>query len=190
MRLLNCLTLATFLATAQPSKVINSDLEFMVLNPPNFKIKLELPFVKKLRHYEDFVLAASEKYGINPNQIYAIIHTESSGNPKAVSPAGAVGLMQLMPITQRHLGLTREEALNPEISIMEGVRYYTGLLAYYEGNEVLALAAYNMGQRKVNRLLRKHNLNKEATYEDLRDSLYDETRRYVAKILSIDEKSL
>lgn len=182
---LSCTLLGTILAVASPSEITSSDLEFRVTNLRQFTIQ---PSIKKPRHiirYEPYVKKAAEAHNIHPSHIYAIIHTESSGNPKAVSPAGAVGLMQLMPITQRHLGLTREDAFDPESSIMGGIRYYSDLLSRFQGNEFLALAAYNMGPTKVNRLLKKRNLEpSEVTYEVLINNLNRETREYIAKVLS------
>ena len=76
---------------------------------------------------------------------------ESSYNPKAVSKAGAIGLMQLMPTTARALGV--EDIFNPEQNINAGVRYFKQMLKRFHGNTALALAAYNAGSAKV----RKYN---------------------------------
>ena len=92
---------------------------------------------------------------------------ESSYNKRSVSKQGAVGLMQLMPVTAKSLGV--ENILNPEENIHAGVKYYRSLLNRFNGEEKLALAAYNAGARNV----RKYNGVPP----------FKETRRYIKKVL-------
>ena len=97
--------------------------------------------------YMPIILAAASRYRVDPNIIRAIIKAESNYNPKAVSKAGAVGLMQLMPRTARALGV--KDSFNPEQNIHGGVKYFSQLLNKFNGDHALALAAYNAGSRNV-----------------------------------------
>jgi soluble lytic murein transglycosylase-like protein len=81
----------------------------------------------------------------------AVAWIESRGNPKAESPVGARGIMQLMPATAKELGVT--DAFDPEQNIAAGVAYLARLLRKYGGSEVHALAAYNWGPGKVDAAL-------------------------------------
>ncbi len=97
--------------------------------------------------YIPIIMKAARKYKIDPAIIKAIIKAESGYNPKAVSKAGARGLMQLMPRTAKSLGV--EDSFCPEQNILAGVRYFKQLLNQFNGDVKLALAAYNAGSRKV-----------------------------------------
>ncbi len=95
------------------------------------------------------ITKAAQAYEVDAALIRAIIMAESSNNPKAVSHRGAQGLMQLMPITARSLGIA--DVFNPELNIDGGVRYFKSLLDRFNGNVELALAAYNAGSRYVHK---------------------------------------
>jgi soluble lytic murein transglycosylase-like protein len=86
-------------------------------------------------------------YDVDPGLIKAIIWAESSFNPSAVSPRGAMGLMQLMPATAKSLGV--KDILDPQNNIDCGVRYFKQLMVQFHGDERLALAAYNAGSTRV-----------------------------------------
>ena len=98
-------------------------------------------------NYNNLILKYAEKYDVNPNLVKAMIKQESSFNPRAVSRAGAKGLMQLMPATASDLSV--RNSFNPEENINGGVKLISKLIKRYKGNVELALAAYNAGPGKV-----------------------------------------
>ena len=93
--------------------------------------------------YTDLIERISSNYGIDPVLIQAVVQAESSFNPYAVSPSGAAGLMQLMPSTAVALGVA--DVFDPEQNIDGGVRCLLGQIIRYDGNVLMALAAYNCG---------------------------------------------
>ncbi len=115
--------------------------------------------------FETMVREAGQKYRVDPSLIKAVIQVESGGNPLAVSPAGARGLMQLTPQTAFELGVVNP--FNPLENVMAGTRYLRSLLDRYHGDLKLALAAYNWGMG---------NLEKRP------QAMPRETRNYVAQV--------
>jgi len=89
----------------------------------------------------------SSEYGIPPKLVIAIIQVESQGNPKAISPAGALGLMQLMPEVIKACGV--EDPFDPVANLLAGVRHLNYLLLEFSGNLTMALSAYNAGSARV-----------------------------------------
>jgi len=125
--------------------------------------------------FDDIIKSKAEKYSVDENLIKAVIKAESGFNPNAVSPASAQGLMQLMPATAAGLGVTN--SFDPEQNIEGGVKYLKGLMDRFGGNVKLALAAYNCGPGRVERL-KLTNLNDPAQLA----KLPKETQNYVTKI--------
>lgn len=105
--------------------------------------------VSKLRGalaWREQAVMIGEELGVDPNLILAIIAQESGGDPSAISPAGAIGLMQLMPDTARALGVNPYDALD---NIRGGALYIRDMLRRYDNNLDEALAAYNAGPGRV-----------------------------------------
>jgi hypothetical protein len=123
------------------------------------------------------------EYGarIDPFLVAALIRQESGFNERAQSPAGAMGLMQLMPGTARRFErVSRRQLLNPRTNVKLGVKYFTRLLAHYGNDAELALAAYNAGPERVDEWRRRYPVANRTLFMDLIP--YRETRNYVALI--------
>jgi soluble lytic murein transglycosylase-like protein len=97
--------------------------------------------------FDDYIEVHAASQGVSPDLVRAVIQVESAFNPHAVSPKGAMGLMQLMPATARELGV--DNPFVPEDNIRGGVAYLRQLLDRYDSNVELALAAYNAGPGSV-----------------------------------------
>ena len=115
----------------------------------------------------ELLARAGQAHNIDADLLAAVVHAESNGNPRAVSRAGARGLMQLMPTTAAKLGV--EDSFAPEQNVSGGTAYLDQLLIRYHDNIALALAAYNAGPEAVDRY---HGVPP-----------YSETRAYVARIV-------
>lgn len=95
------------------------------------------------------IQAAAARAGLDPALVAAVIEAESGHNAQAVSPRGAVGLMQVLPETGALMGF--EEMADPAVNLEAGCRYLAGLLQRFGGDVELALAAYNAGPGAVRR---------------------------------------
>jgi soluble lytic murein transglycosylase-like protein len=116
--------------------------------------------------YGDAISSASNEFGVDEALLRAIIHAESAFNPRALSVAGAQGLMQLIPGTARDMGVL--DAFDANQNIRGGARYLALLLKNFNGNERLAAAAYNAGPGAVQK------------YNGVPP--YDETQVYVERV--------
>ncbi|MDE2572747.1 MAG: lytic transglycosylase domain-containing protein [bacterium] len=115
------------------------------------------------------VSSAAAESRVPSRLAYAMMQAESNGNPRAVSRAGALGLMQLLPTTARAYGVG--DPLDPWENVIGGTRYLHDLLVRYHGNVKLAVAAYNAGPAAVDRY---HGVPP-----------FRETRGYVSRVLSV-----
>ncbi|HEX5731775.1 MAG TPA: lytic transglycosylase domain-containing protein [Blastocatellia bacterium] len=97
--------------------------------------------------YDEMVMKAAARHGVDPNLIFAVMRQESGFNPRARSYKGASGLMQLMPATARRFGVSN--IYDPAENIEGGVRYLRFLLDMFNGDVELALAGYNAGEGAV-----------------------------------------
>jgi soluble lytic murein transglycosylase-like protein len=125
---------------------------------------------------DKLISAASQLYGVPEDLIKAVIETESSFNSSTVSSAGAKGLMQLMDGTARGLGVT--DSFDPAQNIDGGTRYLSNQLRRFDGNEKTALAAYNAGPGRIQRL----NITNDQQLMDKLHLLPLETQNYIRKI--------
>ena len=100
-----------------------------------------------LDKFSEAIDDAVQQYAIEPALLRAMIHAESGFQPRARSPKGAIGLMQLMPGTARQMGVA--DALVPYANVQGGAKYLAWLLARFNGDLPLAIAAYNAGPEAV-----------------------------------------
>ena len=121
--------------------------------------------------FRDLIEAAARRNGVDPALLAGLVKQESNFNPNARSAVGAQGLTQLMPSTARGLGVT--DPTDPAQSLEAGAKFLGGLLKQFGGDERLALAAYNAGPGAVKQ------------YGGIPP--YDETQRYVPKVLGYSE---
>jgi hypothetical protein len=122
------------------------------------------------RKYADLIARAADKHQVDVKLVHAVVQAESAYNATAVSSAGAVGLMQLMPGTARRFGVTDRN--DPYQNIDGGTRYLKHLLRLFNSDLNLAIAAYNAGENAV---IKNNNAIPP----------YSETRHYVKEVLSL-----
>ena len=162
------------LSSAEIYKYVDEDGVAHLTNVPNSKCNLVLKegwvqfyLNANLEDYDPLIWRAAEKYRVNYALVKAVIKAESNFNPRAISNAGARGLMQLMPKTANALRVN--DPFHPEENIEGGVRHLRYLLDLFNGNLHLVLAAYNAGEEAVFR------------YNDVPP--YRETRIYIQRVL-------
>lgn len=142
---------------------VPSDMRYRRIDIPSNRLH---PTISE-QELEPMISRFSRQHQLHPALIRAVIKAESGFDPHAVSRAGAVGLMQLMPQTAARMDV--RDLYDPEDNIGGGTKYLRQLLDRFRGNLPLALAAYNAGEHVVDR------------YRTLPP--YTETRQYVRKVL-------
>lgn len=115
----------------------------------------------------EILAGAGQEHNLDVDLLASVVKAESNGNPRALSRAGARGLMQLMPATANGLGV--EDSYKPDQNVRGGSAYLDSLLVRYRDNLALALAAYNAGPEAVDKY---HGIPP-----------YHETRVYVARVI-------
>ena len=138
--------------------------------------------------YSEYVEQYSTQNQLDKYMIYAIIKAESNFNPNVKSQSNAIGLMQLLEETANERSnvideqkVTEQDLYNPELNIKLGTSYYAYLLKHYEGNNVLALTAYNAGMGNVDNWIKNGIIRSDGS--DIENIPYKETNNYVRKIL-------
>ena len=139
--------------------------------------------------WRDLVIAAGARHQIDPDLVWSVMLRESYFHPNASSPAGATGLMQLMPETARAIarelgvqGFKTADLLDPDCSIDFGAFLLSALLRRYDGSVPVALAAYNAGIEPVDSWVAQQRGAEADIFCELIP--YPETHRYVRRVLS------
>ena len=122
------------------------------------------------KRFASKIAEVASRYQVPEALIHAVIAIESAYDPNAVSSAGAVGLMQLMPATAKRYGVANRR--DPSANLTGGIRYLKDLLVRFDSNLELALAGYNAGENSV---------------EKFGNQIppFDETQNYVRKVLEL-----
>lgn len=137
--------------------------------------------------YQPIIFQQAREHGLDPYLVAAVIRAESRFRPRAISPQGARGLMQIMPETgkwvadQMNLPFQPDQLYDPEYNIRIGSWYLSNLVKEFGGDPVLALAAYNGGRTNVQKWLRERQWTGE--HHTLDQIPFQETRYYVAAVL-------
>jgi soluble lytic murein transglycosylase len=136
----------------------------------------------------DEVESIAKESRVNPDLVTAVIREESHYDPEAISPAGAVGLMQLMPTTAHWMAkrinldsFTRDQLRSPSVNIKLGAHYLAFLLERFEGEPITAVAAYNAGPESVTRW--QETVQSEDRDEFLEQIPFQETRSFVKRVM-------
>ncbi|MDD5434979.1 MAG: lytic transglycosylase domain-containing protein, partial [Nitrospira sp.] len=118
--------------------------------------------------------------------LFALIREESWFNKEAVSPTGALGLMQVMPKTASSVtnnpDINRNSMFDPELNISVGAKFFSDLIKRFNGNAIFAIASYNAGPNAVTKWIKERS--EFDLDEFVEDIPYKETRNYVKKVYS------
>ncbi|MCC6531373.1 MAG: transglycosylase SLT domain-containing protein [Burkholderiales bacterium] len=157
---------------AQPNTDLPSCLLPERVEPVHVAVEEPAIEIRGRPEIEALVKQLAPQYAIDPQLVMALISVESGFNPKAVSPKNAQGLMQLIPETAQRFGV--QKVFNPADNIRGGLAYLRWLMAFFQGEVKLVLAAYNAGERAVER------------HKGIPP--YEETKSYVQRISSMYKK--
>lgn len=142
--------------------------------------------------YPEDIAACAAEYELDPYLVAAVIHCESSNRPEAVSSAGAIGLMQIMPTTGEWIAgklkvkdYQEEQLKTPQMNIRFGCWYLRFLLNRYEGNLAHTLAAYNAGHGNVDKWLQDPEVTEDG---ELKHIPFPQTEEYVPKVQRAHDK--
>jgi len=168
--------------------VIAGAIAFLMLGLAGFWAGRGLGRAPGSGEYRPTIARWCAEYGVNPDLAAAVVEVESGGRPRAVSSAGALGLMQLMPRTANamatELGLaapTREDMFAPAFNIRLGVYYLGKLRRRFRDERVFVIAAYHAGPTSVDRWRRRRaDLSAEGVIDECASPA---TRHYVRKVL-------
>jgi soluble lytic murein transglycosylase-like protein/TolA-binding protein len=158
--------------------------------PPECRKSIPLTLYRLMypTYFETEVVHEAQKWNVDPCFVWAVMRQESVFNPKVVSPAGAIGLMQIMPGTGKAIARELQRAFNadslydPACNIMFGTWYLRRLLDQFNENEALAVASYNGGPIKAEKwFLRNKSEDLDLFVENIG---FSETRNYVKKVLA------
>jgi len=127
------------------------------------------------KEFIPFINEASTTYHLPAALIHAVILVESNYNPRALSPKGAQGLMQLMPSTARRFGVTN--SFDPRVNILAGSHYLRWLMDFFQQDIELSVAAYNAGEMAIIQAGKKI-------------PKFTETEKYVPKVLALYKKAM
>ena len=139
-------------------------------NANNYHTKVRTFSGANKKRFAELIEQAANRYQVDAKLVHAVIQTESAYNSSAQSPAGAVGLMQLMPDTARRFGVSDRN--DPDQNVDGGTRYLKHLINMFNPNLDLAVAAYNAGENAV---IRYNNSIPP----------YPETQNYVKQVLAL-----
>jgi soluble lytic murein transglycosylase-like protein len=133
---------------SQMYESVLNDLRQLLSGLSTGSLSSNFPTLKaRASEFDAMIDAAADRYNLDPALLKAVAHAESNLAAGAVSTAGAKGLMQLMDATAAMLGVS--DSFDPLQNVDGGARYLQQMLARYQGNEALALAAYNAGPGAV-----------------------------------------
>ncbi|MBE6824958.1 MAG: lytic transglycosylase domain-containing protein [Ruminococcaceae bacterium] len=140
--------------------------------------------------YSEYVTQYSNEYGVEESLIFAVIRTESGFRAEVESSVGAMGLMQIMPdtfdwlqnLSNGEVTHSSSELLDPETNIKYGTYFLSYLISHYNGNENLAVAAYNAGVANVDNWLTDQRYSSDGN--TLTNIPYNETSQYVQRVES------
>jgi soluble lytic murein transglycosylase-like protein len=164
-------TLSNFQSSEAPELLLPALIEVIPVTPGAAKAETRLvaSIPAKAERFRGLIESVAGTMNVAPRLIHAVISAESNYDPKAVSPRGAIGLMQLMPATARRFGVN--DAFVEKDNLLAGASYLKWLMGYFGGDVELVLAAYNAGEQAVVKAGRKV-------------PPYPETQAYVRRIMA------